>query len=464
MATRYNPRLIVRLDGQTIATADDPAAPPALLAVGSLSATWGRSRVWEHQSPGPARFSLIDRAFTYGPHNGPTLMEKAVTFSYDIPGVLAERTFFRGVVSDVKATVLPPRNGENQGIRLDLAADSVVTNLASVTTGEVAYASETFIFRYSRLRNLIWPSIVSSAPYDTNAADVFGNVLNWSNRNLAARTYSNQSVLAALQELLDHTGDRQTYDPHTNALGYARRKVIDDAAGYAVLAAGDPGQLVLKAPGHLSVPMLDGGEFSGGQLARSTETGITALHASRWTDATGATEADGGTVYVDQAQDTLAPNRMNVRTDWYSGTDSAQTISIWNGMIGNEGRRWIPDPITHQTKSMGGLTLDQVPLLLGGAEPAGYLYLSRTDWTRAQLAPVWSIIGGTIAYEGGDPGWWQPSVQLASVYFRNSAAQLGNARTPANCDPAAVNPIRAADLSPALSAADARFWTAPYTG
>jgi hypothetical protein len=466
MATRYNPRLIVRMGGLVIATADDPAAPPPFLAIDKLSVPWGRDRVWEHQQPGQATFSIIDRAFYYGPHNGPALQGQAVTFSYDIPGVLAERIFFRGTVSaDIKATVLPPgRNGENRGLRLDLTALSVPTSLASVTTGEQVYAAETFIFRYSRLRNLIWPSLVSSAPYDTTAADVFGNTLNWSNRNLAARTYSNERVLSALQELLDHTGDRQTYDPHTNALGFARRKVIDDPAGYAVLTAGDPGELVLKVPGHLGVPMLDGGEFTGGQLVRSIETNLTALHASRWTDSTGATEADGTTVYVDQAADALAPNRMNIRTDWYSGTDSAQTLAIWSGMIGNEAKRWIPDPLTHQTQRVGGLTLDQVPLLLNGAEPAGYVYLSRTDWARAQIAPVWSIIGGTVAYQGGDPGWWQPTVQLASVYFRNAAAGLANARTPANCDPAAVHPIKAADLSPALSAADARFWTAAYTG
>lgn len=463
MVTRYNPRCLVTVDGQLIAT----GGTGGLLAVDKLSVRWGRSRVWDHQESAQATFSLLDAAAVYGAHTGPTLLNKTVLLSYDVPGVLAERVFFRGKVTDVTVTVLPPdpATGANRGIRLDCTAVSVVTTVASVRTGAVSYGTELFNTRWSRLRNFIWPSLVSSAPYNTAASDAYGNTLNWGNQPLAARTYDNVPVIDALRELLDHTADRMVYDPHTNALGYSARKVIDSSAGFALLtadAANDTGR-VLKLPGNTAVPMLRGGEFTSGGLQRSTETTLTAVQATRYTDSTGATASDGTLLTIDAAADATSPNRMVVGTDYYQGASSSLTAIIWTAVMQQEAKRWIPEPVTHLTRRSGGMTVDLVPLLLSGAEPAGFVYLGGTDWARAGAVPAWSIIGGTIDYGGDTPGWWSPTVQLAGVHFRHSSASTANARTPANLG-TATPALTPAGLSPSVSAADGWFWTTPYTG
>lgn len=464
MATRYNPRLILTVDGQPVAT----GGAADLLAVDKLTMTWGRKRVWEHQESAQAAMTLLDRTAVYGSNTGPTLLGKTVLLSYDVPGVLAERVFFRGKVTDVAVTVLPPdpATGANRGILLEVTAASIVTSLANARTGTVSWGSNTFSTRWALLRAIIWPSLVTAAAYNTAATDVFGNTLNWGTRQVAARDYQNESVVGALKEMLDFTSDRMVYDPHTNALGVAARKIIDSSLGFAQLvpgAAADDDGAVLKLPGHGTMPMLRGSEFTTAGLQRSVETSLTAVETSRWSDSTGATASPGGVLYLDQATDAANPNRMTVRTDWYSSTDSAQTLAVWVSMMVREARAWIPDPITHLTKRAGGLTLGQIPLLLSGTEPAGLVYLGGTDWARAGIAPAFSIIGGRIDYVGGDPGWWSPTVQLSGIYFRNASASTFYARSPANCDTATV-PLRAVDLSDSVSAADAAFWTAAYSG
>lgn len=462
MPTRYNPRLLVRLNGTLVATADPVGARADLLAVDKASVSWGRSRVWDHQQSASASLSLIDRLFTYGVQNGPSLLNVPLTLGYDVPGVLTERTFFRGAVAEYTATVLPPdpKTGANRGMRIDVSANSVMSNAANAKTGVVSYpAGEFFGIRWGKLENFLVPALLADTVYWTDAAK------SWWNRPLVARTYNNENALDAQRQLLDMTGDRQVYDPHTNVASFSHRRRIDDTRGYAVpVSEAGAGGLVLKVPGTESAPTLDASEFTGGKLTKNTEGRITSIAVTQYADSSGATQVSGGKVYTDTVGETTAPTPMTVATDWYQSADSAATLDEWLGVMSREAKYWRPEPITHQTQRVGGIPLAWIPYLLNGAELPGAVYFARSDWARAQLVPAFYVIGGTIDYRGGDPGWWAPSVQLAPVAYYDASAGIANARTPANCDVGAVHPIKVADLSPLMSAADSRFWTTPFLG
>lgn len=462
--TRYNPRLLVRINGQLVATADPVGGLAPLVAVADVAVTWGRARVWEHQNSAQATLSLIDRLFTYGPHLGNQLANAPITLAYDVPGVLAERTFFRGNITDYNGIVLPPdpRTGESRGMRLDISAASIMTALANVKTGVFAQTGNMIMgIRWGNLENFIAPGFVADTVYDvTNTTE------SWWNRPLVARTYNDESVVSAQRQLLDMMGDQQVYDPHANVLTFATRRRIEDARGYGVpIVDAQAGGLVLRVPGGEAVPTLDAAEFSGGKLAKSTEARVTSIRVTGYTDSTGATTTTGAAVITDPL-DSVAPVPLTIASDWFQAADRSVTLTRWNGLMAREAKSWRPEPITHQTQRLGGIPAEAIPILLNGTDYSGVVYFGRSDWARAGVVPAWSVIGGTIRYVGGDPGWWSPSVQLAAPAFYEVSGGLGiaAARTPANCDVGAAHPLKAADLSPALSAADARFWTTPYTG
>jgi hypothetical protein len=191
---------------------------------------------------------------------------------------------------------------------------------------------------------------------------------------------------------------------------------------------------------------------------------VTAIRATGWTDSSGTTQSSGSAVLPDPVMDQIAPIPFTIATDWYVGTDTSNTLNRWNGVIAREAKSWRPEPITHQTKLMGGIPLDVIPVLLNGNDYDGVIYFGRSDWARAGVVPAWAVIGGTISYEGGDPGWWSPAVQLAAPAYYDVSGSLSNARTPANVDVGAAHPLKAADLSSLVSAADAQYWTTAYTG
>lgn len=451
MVTRYRPDLIVRVGGVVIA--QSAVGSPALLGVESLSVDWGRDTPWDHPDSAQAEFTLRDSSFTYGSNSGPTLTGQAVTFSYAVPGVIAERIFFRGTITEAVMTVLPPDpfTGENRGADFACSAVSIVTQIASVRTGAVSYAAESFQVRWARLANIIRPSLVTSVPFNP-AYNAFAMV---------ARSYDrNTNVLDALQALMDITGDRMGYDPHANAFVLLGRRMIDDPAGFAVLSS-DPvnaAGLVLKAATQTAVAPLDGDEFSGsGEMTKNLETTLTAVEVQRYTDNTGSAQATG-VLFIDSALDAIAPNRLSIATDLWQVADSTSVLNTWVQIMQREGKRWSPDRITHETKKVGGLTAGQIPLLLDCMERNTFVYLSSTQWARAGAAPVFAIIGGTVTYESGH---WSPTVQLASVY--PAQGNTGNARTPANVD-TAVRRVLVSELDESLAAADALFWSAAFTG
>lgn len=449
--TRYNPGCVLTVDGITVAAS--AAAPGPLLAVEEVVIPWGRARLWEHQDAAQATFVLIDRTGAYGPNNGVQLLRRPVTCAWSVPGTTVVN--FRGRITDVDLQVLPPDpvTGEFAGNRLEITAASTLTDLAGVRTLN-PLAGQTFGFRWtSALKPLIAPSLVADAVYPAASQPMF----------LAARSGAGEGVLDLLRGLLDcaDQAPRMIYDPAANTLGYVQRRVYGTAsvATLAADAVNSPdGGLLLRAAGS-TLPALDAGEFTGsGRLGRSMQNWVTAVEVNHPTDNTGSTRSTAGIYDTSDADAVTGPNRMTLTTDAYTGADWAAMASTWLSMMTNEGRRWHPEPLTHQTRRLGGLTLGTAHLLLDGVEKPGAVYLNGSPWALTGAGPWWAAIGGTIRYSAG---WWSPTVQLAPVHY---SAVTATAPVTAGTAHDAGHPVSAATLSRALTFADAKFWTTTYTG
>jgi len=447
--TRWNPACLLTVDGVAVAPSKD--TPGALLGVDSVSFPWGRDRLWEHQDPAQATFSVIDRTGAYGPNGGKNLTRKPVTCAWSANGVT--RVNFRGRITDVDLTVLEPDplTGEPGGNLLEITAASTLTDVATVRT-IAPLAAATFGYRWTSQLKALLAGQVADAFYPAASQGMF----------LAARTGAGEGVLDLMRGLLDcaDQAPRMIYDPDANTLGYVQRRIYANA-GIAGLVA-DPvnspdGGLLLHAPGS-ALPSLDAGEFTGsGRLGRSMENWITAVELTHATDNTGSASSTAGIYDTSDADAVTGPNRMQLSTDAYVGADWSAMASTWLSMMISEGRRWHPEPITHCTEELGGLTWDVLRLCLDGVEKPGMVHVNSAPWAVVGSAVWFAVIGGTIRYADG---WWSPTIQLAPV----QATQVNSVPVGAATAHAAGHPVTAATLSDAVTFADARFWTDTYTG
>jgi hypothetical protein len=450
MPTRWNPACVLSVDGSPVATS--AAAPGALLAVDEVTAPWGRDRLWNHQDTAQATFTLIDRTGAYGPNGGVALLRKPVTCAWSANG--QTRVFFRGRITDVTLTVRDPDpvTGNFGGNLLEVTAASTLTEVAGVRTVSPLVAASMGVRWNSHLRSLIMPSIVANANFPPVSQSM----------PLAARTGKGEGVLELLRGLLDGADQapRMIYDPDSNWITYIQRRVYAQSSSAALRA--DPvnspdGGLLLGAPGS-ALPSLDAGEFHGsGRLVRSMENWISGVEVTHATDSTGSDTATAQLYSGDVAETVSGVNRMSLATDAYNSADWSGMASTWLSMMFNEGRRWHPDPLTHATRALGGLTWDVLRLCLDGVEKPGAVHVNGSPWVTTGAGPWFAVIGGTIRYADG---WWSPDIQLAPVHYSSLSAAPVTAATAH--DPA--HPVTAATLSDAVSFADAKFWTTTYTG
>jgi hypothetical protein len=465
---RYNPDLIVAIDGTPVATS--AAGDPGLLAVDKLSLDWGRERLWEHATAGQCSLSLLDAAGVYGPHTGASLMGRALTLSYQVPGVLDPRVFFRGRITEVDA--IPrgthPYTGANRGLRLDLSVASKLAQAAIVLTPpNWARSQEALFTRWSALRDLFVPGVLAGTIFPVATAT-----------QLAARTYDAVSALDAMRAICDATTDRSIYNPHTDKLELVPLRINIDQPAYGYTVPGrDPVNTdgVVLRPAGQSTPMLDAGEFSGtGKLLRGSDAWVTGDVLTYYPGGNSSgTPSSQATTYQSGEEAALGPNRITIDTDLVAFAD-VQTFEIrWANALANEARRWRPDLITHETRRVGGLTLGQIPLLLDGMEHNSYVFVAGSPWALNNTAPIFRIIGGGIDYADG---WWSPSVRLVAAGFSSDAPAPGNIAATQNTVVNRIGPsassidtstgpgLRAADLAGAISFADLKFWNTPYTG
>jgi hypothetical protein len=379
---RYNPDLIVAIDGTPVATS--AAGDPGLLAVDKLSLDWGRERLWEHATAGQCSLSLLDAAGVYGPHTGASLMGRALTLSYQVPGVLDPRVFFRGRITEVDA--IPrgthPYTGANRGLRLDLSVASKLAQAAIVLTPpNWARSQEALFTRWSALRDLFVPGVLAGTIFPVATAT-----------QLAARTYDAVSALDAMRAICDATTDRSIYNPHTDKLELVPLRINIDQPAYGYTVPGrDPVNTdgVVLRPAGQSTPMLDAGEFSGtGKLLRGSDAWVTGDVLTYYPGGNSSgTPSSQATTYQSGEEAALGPNRITIDTDLVAFAD-VQTFEIrWANALANEARRWRPDLITHETRRVGGLTLGQIPLLLDGMEHNSYVFRGRQPVGAEQHRP-----------------------------------------------------------------------------
>jgi hypothetical protein len=399
---------LTRPDGVPMTFTTTAAQPVAgIYGLDDISVTWGRQHTVEHQDAQTAKFRLF-----YADAFPGFLVGQPVTMSWTDPVSATTRTFFRGRVTDQVVTARPrAASGAVRGAWVDLTATGQLAELGNRLTGTETWPDESVDARINRLRTIAGTSV---AGIDYRAF--------FATAPVAGRTVDGLDCLSLLQSLYDSLGgDRLVYDPHTNRVGYVRRRAIPAPAGGAFQALNrlrlDPAlytggvHISANTAGATRWPMIDARWIEGGdKLSKSLGSAVTRV-VKHWTEAGVAkssviidftTEAARGVVAADLQTEYR-------QSDWADGNGSD-----WWEILTQEGQTFTPNLMTYRADKAGGFdTLALAQLLIGGAEsadPSGtqggtnMFFLAGSPWSSLGINPAFGVMGGVIRFRH-DVGW-----------------------------------------------------------
>jgi hypothetical protein len=438
------PTITVSLTGQPDVVLS-PAQPSAVMGSGQVwsvdefTVPWGRRKFSDHQDPATAQFTVLqtanhDATGSMLPVSGGWQGARVtMAWSVTVAGVTTTRTFFRGRVTDLD--VRPRRT--KPGAYIDVAASSKVATLGNVLTPTESWPDESGDARMNRLRALVAPYVGGGAAYRTV----------WAGAPMAARNVDATSVLDLLRSMYDTAGgDRMVYDPHTDAIGYVRRRSVQaDAAGAnytsrlrTSTAAWSDG-LVFISPhvggsggpggGQVLWPMLDSAYIeAGGDGTLSRQQPPTRV-TYRWTEA-GA--AKSNYIYEPVGEAVRGVVNVDLSTELRDGAWAATAGSDWFGILNSEGSTfYADDPATYRADRAGGFdTLAAAQLLLSGTElddgsgaqgSANMVFLAGSLWQRLGMFAGFGVIGGEIHYSARNGGW-RPKFHIARGNWEGAVA------------------------------------------
>lgn len=422
----------------TVAAASRAVQGLPVLLLDDLTASWGRAGYTEHHDAQTAKFSVLwpsgfgRTAAAAARVNWDDWMGQPVVMSWSVTvaGVTTTRTFFRGRISDV---TLRPRDPDRdvptgraprpRGAYVDVVAMGVLADLANRLTGTEAWPDETGDARMNRLRALAG-TLVAGISYRTF----------WAGAPMAARNVDGVGCLDLLRAMYDTAGgDRLGYDPHTNVVAFIRRRSIQSpitasppGSNWRARLRNDPtlysGGVHISAHSVNPYPMLDARWIEGGrQLVRSATSRITRV-VTHWTE---AGVAKSSTLVATGSEDVGGVRALDLQTELRDAGWAGTCQSDWFGMVVNEGRNPVPDPMTYRADLAGGFdTVAAAQLLIGGAEltdgtefqgNSSLVFIAGDLHQALNLHSIYGVIGGEIRYKDGGwratintmRGWWE---------------------------------------------------------
>lgn len=443
---QLQPTPYVRLNGSDLGPSVTYTAglPDGQVVLDGLEVNWGTSEPLEQADPSTATFAVLDFTLTWAA--GAALMGLPVQMRWVLVrpelNISKVRSFFEGRVSGVQLRLVDvqlPSGYTVQATRVEVSCTSVEVDDANKQPSGV-WPAETLDQRSQRLANFLGKFVViRSSDWGANGAQPM-DVTGASPRDLLLQLYNSTG------------GDRLVFS--TQALQYqwlGRRQVDSRSAGRLQAAqrvAGTPdtapayqsrwGQGVYVEPAFSFYPT--GVETPDGQLrmyldARYLEyaEGVGKTASERITravvDYVDNQDAVKKTITkVDPAADESKIGQRAVTLDSVlSGTAQASILaSDLLAMATQEGSQWRPGTVRWDTRKTGGFELSvQCDVLLRGYATRVPIFVQGSQLSTLNVRPVFSAIGGTIAYRKKA---WVVDFDLAGWALASAATETAISR------------------------------------
>lgn len=425
----------------TVATGLVAGGRPALVAVNSLSLSWGRGTVLEQTTPARARVTVLDtspgRVFACRRD----LIGQVMRLGWSAPG--STGTNFRGRITDMTMDRYESPDGSRVGIAVTLDASSIEVDAANYLqqAAGALWPAESFTARLAR--------IVSHLPVGlVTAAEVHPG---WATYTAAQIDVFDVDLLSLLRRLFDSTARPLIYDPGADKFTYGLRRFI---------AAGAAGGDVL----HSAMLALAGGKWAatcspvGGSWLDARRFGydgsIVADVASRLTRvqvgyldvAAGYASATSEVqLATSPGEETTGRRALTVDTMHANAAGAADCAAEWASLALSEAALPRLEPVTFATARTPFADAAEVALLLAGVESSTWRFLRRSWLPEVGVPPLVGIIGGTIGYAAGQ---WTVQAQLAGAVNQNFPPGLMPAYA------ATDNTVRLVDLDDSLTVGD----------
>lgn len=440
-----------------------PAGPATagLVALDGYSITWGRGTVLEQPTPATAQLRILDRQ--------PGFPFAARTDLVGLPLLLGYKTapslltyHFRGRITDVD--IQPHPVG---GFAVTLQATSAEIDLANVTVakGLSPWPAESATVRLGRLTSLMsglgllrstFPALLpTAADAGIDRADPTKDLPDYT---VAPATPGGVDMLTLFRELYASTSALpMVYNPDQLQLTFPPRRIygfnpvgnafsaqlVTNAARggkYAIEAIGGIGLdagATLLGPGLLVQPL-------DSKVTRVEVTYLNAAATTAYSQATAATSVSG----VSEA--TNGRRTLSVSSIQTSTSIAQQLALNYADLAASEaaGRRL--DGISYRSELNGGGfdSAAAADALLSGYERGTRIFLQRSWLPQLGARPMTTIVGGRIAYAGGQ---WSLDLTPSRVTV---SAPWAPASIPSYF---ARSTVKAASLDASVTFADAAF-------
>lgn len=432
----------VTVAGSTI-TASAPGALPSLVAVDSLSVTWGRSSLLDHPTPARASLTVLDTSA------GRTFAASALVGQLVVIGWSGADgptgVTFRGRVTDVAVRRYTARDGSVTGTLVELDASSVEVDLANyvVPDASAVWPAETFTARLARIVALLPAGLLTGATLHPN----------WTAYTAGQLDASGSDVLSLLRRLYDSTARPLVYDPAANALTYGRRRfVAAGAAGgnqlfSAALVRQSSGLFAADAS-PVSGSWLDAHDLGyAGGAASGLQQMVTRVEVG-WINGT-ATATAALAVFQGLDESVLGRRVLSVDSMHGGSVGATDCGTEWASLVSGEGAMRRMDPLTYSTARTPFRDAATRAALLAGSELATWWFLRRSWLPGVGSTALYGFTGGTISYTGGQ---WSVALQPAPAWNANGTPGLRPRYAVA-----AGTTCRARDLDPSLTFGDCAY-------
>lgn len=441
-----------------VAVAQTAAGAPGLVAVDELRVTWGRSSVLEQPAAATAALTVLDRTAGATFARRTDLIGRLVTLGWSGSNG-SSGVNFRGRITDVTAaptTVRDPLTGlEARAWRVALSASSVEVDLANYKQPEgTVWPSETFSARAARIRAAIPAGLAAGGlnlpgrldlglPNSADGSDL-------ADLTAASADVSGQDVLALIRQLYASTSPLPAvYDPAADRFTFAGRRVATySPIGWtaSALAVTDPDVGGLYVPASLSGIHLDGDRTAySGALTQQIDSRLTRVEV-QWLN--GATQQTVAAAVSGTDETTTGRRVLTVDSIHATSAGAQQLANLYAATAGLDAPQRRLGALGYSSSREPLHNAAHASALLAGSETTGALFVGRTWLPQLGKSPRLGILGGTVAYRGGE---WH--VDLTPAPTRIEPTGSWAPITPAACKPT----VRARDLHPSLTFGDVAY-------
>jgi hypothetical protein len=428
----------VTVAGSTIAAAA-PGARPGLLAVDSLTVSWGRAGLLEQPTPARASLTVLDTT------PGRTFAASALIGQPVLIGWTgsdgATGTTFRGRVTDAAVRRYVTRDGSVSGALVELNASSIEVDLANyvVPAGTTAWTTESFSARLARILALLPAGLLTGATLDPGWAGYVAGQLD----------PSGNDALSLLRRLYDSTARPLVYDPAANALTYGRRRFVPaGAAGgnqnFSAALVQSGGGLWAADCSPVGGSWLDAHTLQYAGAVTSTLQQLVTRVEVGWINGT-ATATAAAAVWQGLDESALGRRVLSIESMHSGSAAAADCVTEWASLVSGEGAMPHLEPLSYSTGRTPFRDAATRAALLAGCEQPTWWFLRRSWLPDIGVPPLYGFIGGTVAYSDGQ---WSLALQPAPAQNANTTPGLRVRFA------AADTSVRLVDLDDSLTLAD----------